>query len=74
MPQPIATASHPAARRRMSSSAARESLPSSVGNGWGMVSSDFTAATCQMSDGTPRNTSPQPLRTAAREQNTGAPV
>ena len=39
-----------------------------------MASSDFTAATCQMSDGTPRKTSPQPERTAAREQNTGAPV
>ena len=74
MPHPTATASHPAARRRISASADRHSFPSSDGSGWGMASSDFTAATCQMSDGTPRKTSPQPERTAAREQNTGAPV
>lgn len=39
-----------------------------------MASSLLTAATCQMAAGTPRYTSPDPVRTAARLAKTGAPV
>ncbi len=72
--QPISTASHEAARRRMSSSAERDSFPSDSGIGKGMASSLLMAVTCQMLSGTARYTSPAPQRTAARWQNTGAPA
>ena len=73
-PQPSSTASQPAARRRIVSSASRDSRPSASGRGKGMASSLFTAATGQILSGTPRNTSPAPERTAPRLANTGAPV
>ena len=39
-----------------------------------MALSHFTATMGQISFGTPRNTNPLPLRTAAEAANTGAPV
>ena len=39
-----------------------------------MAPQHFTAAAGHMLSGTPRNTSPQPLRSAAAAHSTGAPV
>ena len=44
------------------------------GRGKGMASSHLTATMGQMSRGTPRNTSPAPVRRAPRAASTGAPV
>ena len=74
MPQPISTASQPSIRARTASSAASASLPCWDGRGEGMALSHFTATMGQISSGTPRNTSPLPLRTAAEAASTGAPV
>ena len=44
------------------------------GSGNGMAEAHLTASTPQMLSGTPRNTNPQPLRTAAEAVRYGAPV
>ena len=57
----------------MASSARGDSFPSSDGRGKGIASSHFIAATGHTGSGTPRYTSPDPVRTAARPAKTAAP-
>ena len=73
-PQPHSTASQSFALAAISSQQAAFSLLSRSGSGKGIASSLLTATTCHILWGTVRNTRPEPVRTAARLANTGAPV
>ena len=64
----------PCRRSRSSGSAPRHSRPSRSGSGNGMAELHFTASMGQMDSGTPTDTSPQPVRTAADAARYGAPV
>ena len=57
----------------MAPSARGDSFPSSDDRGKGITSSHFIAATGHTGSGTPRYTSPDPVRTAARPAKTAAP-